>query len=104
MRPSEKAVDERYRAEGWYDFSNGWPDRAYVRIKSDGTLEVKFVEIKSPGDRLRTDQELTHAVLLSQGVKVEIEPASKAPKVPTLPLDVMLKAIQLLEKNRKLSK
>jgi hypothetical protein len=81
MRPSEKAVDDKYKAERWLDFSNGWPDRAYARIK-DGKLEVAFVEIKSAGDRLRPDQELMHAVLLSQGIKVDIEPASKAPKSP----------------------
>jgi len=101
MRPSEKAVDERYKAEGWFEFSKGWPDRAYARIDGD-KLEVKFVEIKSRNDRLRVDQELMHAVLRSQGIKVEIEPASKAPKFPLPPIDFLLKAIRILENNRQM--
>jgi hypothetical protein len=103
MRPSEQAVDDRYKAEGWYDFSNGWPDRAYARLK-DGKLEVRFVEIKSLKDGLRPEQELMHAVLLSQGIKVEIEPASKAPKCPPLPLEMLLKAIRLLKTQRGVSR
>jgi len=103
MRPSEQAVDDRYKAEGWYDFSKGWPDRAYARLKG-GKLEVKFVEIKSLKDRLRPEQELMHAVLLSQGINVEIEPASKAPKRPPLPLETLLKAIRFLEDQRGISR
>ena len=99
MRPSEKAVDDKYKADGWYDFSSGWPDRAYARIKS-GKLEIKFVEIKGSNDRVRPHQQLMHALLLSLGIEVEIEPASKKPKCPLLPFDVMLKALCLIEEKR----
>lgn len=47
MVESEKVVDQRYIADGWLPLSKGWPDRAYVRV-TDGRLEVRFVEIKSP--------------------------------------------------------
>jgi hypothetical protein len=102
MHASEKAIDDKYKADGWYAFSNGWPDRAYARIK-DGKLELRFVEIKSPSGALSTDQELMHAILLSQGLRVEIEPADKAPKHSTLPLDVFLRMFKLLEENRGIS-
>jgi VRR-NUC domain len=102
MNASEMAIDEKYKTEGWYAFSNGWPDRAYARIRN-GKLEVRFVEIKSPTDALSPDQRLMHAILLSQRLKVEIEPANKAPKDSTLPIDVLLKALKLLEENRMIS-
>lgn len=102
MNPSEKAVDDKYKAEGWYSFSNGWPDRAYARIM-DGELEVRFVEIKSPRDNLTTDQELMHAIFRSQGLRVEIEPASKTPKCQALPFDMMLKMLKVLEEKRRIS-
>lgn len=103
MNRSEDAIDQKYKADGWYSFSNGWPDRAYARMK-DGKLEVRFVEIKGPTDSLSTDQELMHAVLLSQGLKVEIEPAHKSPKKSLLPIDVLLQALKALEDKRKTSK
>ena len=103
MRPSEKAVDDKYKADGWYDFSGGWPDRAYARIK-DGELQIKFIEIKGAKDRVRPHQQLMHAILLSRGIMVEIEPASKKPKCPLLPFDVMLKALRLLEEKRGISR
>jgi hypothetical protein len=99
MNASERDVDERYKADGWTAFSTGWPDRAYVRMK-EGKLEVKFVEIKSPNDVLRPDQELMHEILRSQGLNVQIEPVSKAPKNPSLPLEALLKAAELLKKHR----
>ena len=102
INQSEKAIDHKYKADGWYSFSNGWPDRAYARIK-DGKLEVRFVEIKGPRDSLSTDQELMHAVLLSQGLRVEIEPADRGPKESLLPLDILLKALKALEENRRVT-
>lgn len=103
MVKSEMAVDERYRAEGWAPLKNGWPDRAYVRL-NDRNLEVKFVEIKGPDDTLSTDQQLMHEVLRSQGLSIQIEPASKTPKARLLPLQDLLKAMEtlkgLLLKNR----
>jgi len=99
MVESEMAVDDRYRAEGWTPLRNGWPDRAYVRL-NEGKLEVRFVEIKGPSDTLSTEQQLMHEVLRSQGFSVEIEPASKTPKAPLLPLEDLLKAMEVLEKDR----
>ena len=99
MVESETTVDDKYRAQGWMPIKNGWPDRAYVRLK-EGKLEVRLVEIKGPNDRLSTDQELMHEILRSQGLSVQIEPTSKAPKAPPLPLDQLLKALGILEKNR----
>jgi hypothetical protein len=100
---SEQATDARYRTDGWYSFSDGWPDRVYARIKENGELETKFVEIKSRRDRVRLNQEFVHSLLLSKGIKVEIEPPSKAPKQPAPPLDVLLKMIQALEQQRGLT-
>jgi hypothetical protein len=97
---SEQAADARNKADGWYAFSGGWPDRVYARIKENGELETKFVEIKGRSDRVRPNQEFMHSLLLSRGIKVEIEPPSKAPKQPAPPIDVLLKMIRLLEKNR----
>jgi len=99
MPESEKAVDDRYRTEGWVPLKNGWPDRAYVRLK-EGKLEVRFVEIKSPNDTLSTDQELMHEVFRSQGLSVQIEPASKTPKPPLHTLAELLKMTEMLERNR----
>ena len=99
MVKSEMAVDDRYRAEGWTPLKNGWPDRAYVRL-NDGRLKVRFVEIKGPDDTLSTEQQLMREVLRSQGLSVQIEPASKTPKTPLLPLEDLLKAMEILEKNR----
>jgi VRR-NUC domain len=99
MFESETTVDDRHRTEGWVPLKNGWPDRAYVRLK-DGTLEVKFVEIKSPNDKLSPDQELMHEVLRSQGLRVHIEPASKTPKAPRYTLADLLKMAEMLERNR----
>ncbi|MFZ0418302.1 MAG: VRR-NUC domain-containing protein [Candidatus Sulfotelmatobacter sp.] len=99
MLESEMTVDEKYRTQGWTPLKNGWPDRAYVRLK-DGKLEVKLVEIKSPNDTLSTDQELMHDVLRSQGLSVQIEPASKTPKAPLHTLVDLLKMTQMLERNR----
>jgi len=99
MVRSEAVVDDRYRAEGWTPLRDGWPDRAYVRL-SAGNLEVKLVEIKGPNDTLSTAQQLMHHVLHSQGLSVHIEPASKTPKTPLLPLKDLLKAMEILEKNR----
>lgn len=96
MLESERAVDDRCRAEGWVGFSNGWPDIAYVRMK-EGTLEVRLVEIKGAHDRLRPDQELMHEILRSQGLTVHIEPVSKAPENPSLPLETLWKAVELLK-------
>jgi len=90
-------VDDRYKAEGWVAFSNGWPDRAYVRMK-EGKVEVRLVEIKGPHDRLRPDQELMHLILRSQGLTVHIEPVSKAPEISSLPLETLCKAAELLKK------
>ena len=100
MVESERLVDEKYKAEGWLPFSNGWPDRAYVRMK-DGKLEVRLVEIKSATDTVHTDQELMHMILRSQGLDVRIEPASKAPQKPLLPLDTLCKMLEAYEENRK---
>lgn len=99
MFESEKLVDEKYTAAGWLPFAKGWPDRAYVRLK-DGKLEVKLVEIKSPADTVHADQEIMHMILRSQGLDVQIEPASKAPRKPFLPLDTLLKMLEALEQNR----
>ena len=41
-----------------------------------------------------------HKILLSLGLRVQIEPASKTSKTPLLPLDQLLKALEILEKNR----
>lgn len=98
MVQSETTVDEKYRAEGWIPLKDGWPDRAYVRLH-EGKLEVRLVEIKSPNGKLSTEQELMHEVLCSQGLKVLIEPSSKTPKTPPRPLDQLLKALEILEKN-----
>jgi len=102
-RKSERPTDAKYRAAGWYAFSDGWPDRVYARIKESGELEVKFVEIKSRSDRVRLNQQFMHSLLLSKGIKVEIEPASKAPKQSAPPIDVLLKMIQALEQKRRLA-
>jgi VRR-NUC domain len=99
MVKAEMAVDDRYRAEGWRCLRSGWPDRAYVRL-NQGKLEVRFVEIKGPKDTISTEQQLMHEVLRSQGLSVQIEPPSKAPKAPLLPLEDLLKALEILEKNR----
>lgn len=102
MRESEKRVDEKYQADGWVPFSNGWPDRAYVRVK-EGKLEVRFVEIKGPTDTLKPGQELMHTILRSQGLDVQIEPASKAPKKPVIPLETLFLMLESLEKKREVS-
>ena len=100
MVESERIVDEKYIAEGWVSFSKGWPDRAYVRMR-DGKLEVRLVEIKSPTDAVNTDQEVMHMILRSQGLDVQVEPPSKAPTKPVLSLDILLRALETLEQNRK---
>ena len=100
MVASEKLVDEKYVAEGWLPLSSGWPDRAYVRMK-DGKLEVRLVEIKGPTDAVRPDQELMHMVLRSQGLDVQIEPASKAPQSPLITLGTFCKTLEPLYENRK---
>lgn len=97
MVESEKLIDEKYLAEGWVPFSNGWPDRAYVRVKN-GKIEVRLVEIKGPSDSLRPGQELMHTILRSQGLDVRIEPALKAPRAPVIPLETLFKMIEALEK------
>lgn len=99
MRESEKRVDEKHQADGWVPFSNGWPDRAYVRVR-DGKLEVKLVEIKGPTDSLKPGQELMHTILRSQGLDVQIEPASKAPKAPIIPLTTLILMLKSLESKR----
>ncbi len=99
MVESEMAVDGRYRTEGWTPLKNGWPDRAYVRL-NEGKLEVRLVEIKGPSDTLSTEQQLMHEVLRSQGLNVQIEPASKTPRAPLPPLEDLLKAMDILQKNR----
>lgn len=99
MRESERLIDEKYLADGWVPFPNGWPDRAYVRAK-DGKLEVRFVEIKGPTDTLKPWQELMHTILRSQGLDVQVEPASKAPKTPFIPLETLILMLQSLEKKR----
>jgi hypothetical protein len=99
MVKSEMLVDERYRAEGWAPLRDGWPDRAYVRLNA-GKLEVRLVEIKGPDGTLSAEQQLMYEVLRSQGLSVQIEPASKTPKAPLLPLKDLLKAMEILEKKR----
>lgn len=103
MRESERVIDEKYVAEGWVPISNGWPDRAYVRTK-DGKLEVRFVEIKSLTDTLKPGQELMHTILRSQGLDVQVEPASKASKNPVIPLERLVLMLGALEKNRTMQK
>jgi hypothetical protein len=102
MVESEKLVDQKYMAEGWLPFARGWPDRAYVRMK-DGKLEVRLVEIKSPADTVHADQELMHMILRSQGLDVQIEPASKAPRKPFLPLDTLFRMLEALEQQRQIA-
>jgi hypothetical protein len=63
----------------------------------DGKLEVRLVEIKSSTDTVHADQELMHMILRSQGLDVQIEPASKAPMKPFLPLDTLLRMLEALE-------
>jgi hypothetical protein len=96
MHKSEKDVDDRYLAEGWLPLSKGWPDRAYLRLK-DGKLEARFVEIKSPSDRVRLEQELMHMVLRSLGLDVQVEPASKRPRKPVIPLETLMKMLGALK-------
>lgn len=103
MIDSEKAVDDRYSAEGWVPVKNGWPDRAYVRLH-EGKLEVKFVEIKSPNGRFSSDQELMHEVLRSQGLSVQIEPASKTPIASLHTLADLLKMMGTIEGNHQKSR
>ena len=97
MLESEELVDDRYRTEGWIPVKNGWPDRAYVRLK-DGELEVRLVEIKSSNDTLSTSQGLMHEVLRSQGLSVQIEPKSKTTKAPLHTLVDLLKMMEMLER------
>lgn len=100
MVESEKTVDQRYIADGWLPLSKGWPDRAYVRMK-DGKLEVRFVEIKSPSCSVSVEQEIMHDVLRSLGLDVRVEPPSKAPQKPLIPIATLCKMLEMLEHNQK---
>ena len=48
--------------------------------------------------RNRPGQELMHTILRSQGLDVQIEPASKAPKPHVIPLEALFKMLE--EKKR----
>lgn len=59
----EKKAKARYEAEGWEVLTSGWPDFLLVKKCADGTLELKGVEAKSKGDKLRPNQRRTLAAL-----------------------------------------
>jgi hypothetical protein len=92
MVESECGVDEKYKAEGWTAFSTGWPDRACFRM-TDGKLEVRLVEIKSPTDSVNLNQALMQELLRSQGLDVQIDPPSKSSDIPSWKLRKMLEIL-----------
>jgi hypothetical protein len=85
MRKNEEAALEKFKANGWSELRNGWPDYLLVRTNSDGKLEFMGLEVKHGRDSLRPAQRAIHAVLLCAGIKVEVVNSAPAQKLRPLP-------------------
>lgn len=54
---------EEMEKKDWEPLRKGAPDFLFVKAKNDEIKEVKFVEVKSPGERLTFDQAMWRRIL-----------------------------------------
>jgi len=58
---------------GWMVLQNGFPDFFCFRKTKNGDYQYKFVEVKSPKDKLTPSQKIVHKVFCDLGIPVEIK-------------------------------
>jgi len=69
----EDQTIETYRRAGWTVVRGGWPDLLCYRKRFDSSVEIQFLECKTPGSGLRKIQRVMHEALKELGFSVEIE-------------------------------
>jgi hypothetical protein len=74
MNAREKAVKERYEAQGYTVMTRGWPDLLVLRTGAKGKIEGGGVEIKRDASDLPTKwQRRMHKALRKLGVGIRVE-------------------------------
>lgn len=72
----ERKVAERYQADGWRVLRNGAPDFLMLKVEDGEILDIRAVEVKSPGSRLSYEQAVYRKVFEKAGIEymMEVEP------------------------------
>lgn len=71
MTPFEAVVAQDLIAQGYTVLTSGWPDFCVVKQAGEST-EVRFIEVKGLGDKLRANQQKIHNILRILGFEVEV--------------------------------
>lgn len=71
MTPFEAVIASKLIEQGYEVLTSGWPDFCVVK-KTEGSVEVRFIEVKGRGDALRPSQKKLHAILKILGIEVEM--------------------------------
>jgi hypothetical protein len=70
VNATEQKAKDLLEKLGWRVLRNGWPDFLCESDAGKGYCKVVGVEIKSPSDRLSSEQQLMHSALLRIGIPI----------------------------------
>jgi len=59
----EHKIMHKHQKEGWKAVRCGAPDFLFIKVKDKEIIDFKFVEVKSPTDKLKPEQHIWKKVL-----------------------------------------